>query len=188
MVGNINRSQNRFTFDTCVGIKAFKRPNVSSLLACHVNFEGSEIHFTSQSIFEAKRLGFDVDAISKQIQKSTGARIIFGKITEQMCDDASYLESKCPTLHSGDSQILSYVRATKTTLITCDKGLAQAAMLSRVSVINPDTLPCDQIAKNVAPKYSEIISKAIRKPHIVKQKVKKLALRPGQKIVWSSFV
>ena len=186
MVSNINRSQNRFTFDTCVGIKAFKRPNVSSLLACHVNFEGSEIHFTSQSIFEAKRLGFDVDAISKQIQKSTGARIIFGKITSQMHDDASYLESKCPTLHSGDSQILSYVRATKTTLITCDRGLAEAAKLSGTSVVNPDLLPCDQMVKKSS-KYPGLVDKAIAKPRIVKQKVKKLALRPGQKIVWSSF-
>ena len=188
MVGNTNRSQNRFTFDTCVGIKAFERPNIGNLLACRVNFEDSEIHFTSQSIFEAKRLGFDVDAISEQIQKSTGARITFGKITTEMYDDAYYLEGVCPTLHSGDSQILAYVRATGTTLITCDRGLAQAAMLCGVSVINPDLLPCDQIARKVKSKYSGIVRKVIRKPQIVKHKVKKFALKPGQKIVWRSFV
>ena len=36
-------------------------------------------------------------------------------------------------------------------------------------------------------KYPGLVDKAIAKPRIVKQKVKKLALRPGQKIVWRSF-
>ncbi|MBT4326418.1 MAG: hypothetical protein HOD60_05855 [Candidatus Nitrosopelagicus sp.] len=188
MNSTTNRSQNRFTFDTCVGIKAFESPNVGSLLACRVNFDGSEIHLSSQSVFEAKRLGFDVDAISEQIQTSTGARITFGKITTEMYDDAYYLEGVCPTLHSGDSQILAYVRATGTILITCDRGLVQAAMLCGVSVINPDLLPCDQIARKVKSKYSGIVRKVIRKPQIVKHKVKKFALKPGQKIVWRSFV
>ncbi len=187
MVRETNRSQNRFTFDTCVGIKAFERPNFGSLLTCHVNFEGSEIHFSSQSIFEAKKLGFDVDAISEQIQKSTGAKIIFGKITDEMYNDASYLESKCPTLHSGDSQILAYVRATKTTLITCDRGLAEAAKLSGTSVVNPDLLPCDQMAKKPSSKYPGLVDKAIAKPRIVKHKVKSLILKPGQKIIWRTF-
>ncbi len=170
-----------------MGINTFENPNVGSLLGCHVNFEGdSEIHFSSQSIFEAKRLGFDVDAISEQIQKLTGARIIFGKITDEMYDDASYLESKCPTLHSGDSQILSYVRATKTTLITCDKGLAEAAKLSGTPVVNPHLLPCDQIAKKSS-KYPGLVDRAIAKPRIVKHKVKSLILKPGQKIIWSTF-
>jgi hypothetical protein len=102
-----------------------------------------------------------------------------------MYDDAYYLEGVCPTLHSGDSQILAYVRATGTTLITCDRGLAQAAMLCGVSVINPDLLPCDQITRKS--KYSSIVRKVIRKPQIVKQKVKKFTLKKGQKIVWRTF-
>ena len=187
MNSTTNRSQNRFTFDTCVGIKAFESPNVASLLACRINLEGSEIHFSSQSVYEAKKLGFDVDAISKQIQKATGARITFGKITQEMYDDAAYLESVCPTLHSGDSQILAYTRATGTTLITCDRGLAQAAKLSDTKVVNPDLLPCDQIANKVKPKYSGIVRKAIKKPQVVKQKVKSLVLKKGQKIVWRTF-
>jgi len=187
MKSGVNRSQNRFTFDTCVGIKAFETPNVGSLLACRVNFIDSEIHFSSQSVIEAKRLGFNVDAISQQIQKATGASVTFGKISAQMYDDASYLEDVCPTLHCGDSQILAYTRATGTTLITCDRGLAQAAKLCNVAVINPDLLPCDQIARKTKSKYSGIVRKAIRKPQVVKQKVKKLALKKGQKIVWRSF-
>jgi hypothetical protein len=188
MKNKTNGSQNGFTFDTCVGIKVFENQNLGSLLACRVNFEGSQIHLSSQSIFEAQNLGHDVETLSEQIQKSTGARIIRGKVTAAMYDDASYLESVCPTLHAGDSQILAYTRATGTTLITCDRGLAEAAIFSGTLVVNPDLLPCDQIARTIKSKYSEIVRRAIAKPHIVKQKIKSLALKPGQKIVWRSFV
>jgi hypothetical protein len=187
MASKTDRSQNKYTFDTCVGIKAFERPNVGNLLACHIDFEASEIHFSSQSLFEAQHLGYEVEAISEQIQKSTGARVILGKVTDEMYDDASYLESVCSTLHSGDSQILAYARATGTTLITCDRGLAEAAIFSGVAVINPDLLPCQQITKDTSSKYSGIVRKAIQKPQIIKQKVKSQLLKPGKKIIWRSF-
>jgi len=188
MVEHKNRSENGFTFDTCVGIKMCETPNLGSLLACRVNFENSQIHLSSQTLSEAQRLGLDVETISDHIQKSTGATIICGKITDEMYDDAYYLERKCPTLHSGDSQILAYARATGTTLITCDRGLVEAARLSGTPVVNPDLLPCDQIARNVNSKYRRIVRKAIAKPSVVKQKVKSFALKPGQKIIWRSFV
>jgi len=46
-------------------------------------------------------------------------------------------------------------------------------------------LPCDQITRKS--KYSSIVRKVIRKPQIVKQKVKKFTLKKGQKIVWRTF-
>jgi hypothetical protein len=187
MVGKIEGSQNGFTFDTCVGIKICENPNLGSLLACRVNFENSNIHLSSQTIFEAKRLGYDVDSVLKQIQSTIGANVIKGYVTDDMQNDAEYLEEKCSTLHRGDSQILAYARTTGTTLITCDRGLAEAALLSGTKVVNPDLLPCDKIIKTKKPMSSEIIRKVISKPQIVKQKVKKLALKKGQKIVWRSF-
>ncbi len=189
MVGNIKGSQNGFTFDTCVGIKICENPNIGNLLECRVNFENSNIHLSSQTIFEAKRLGHDIDHISKQIQTIIGANVISGYITNDMQDDANYLESVCPTLHAGDSQILSYARATGTTLVTCDRGLVEAASSSGVKVVNPDLLPCNALVRKVTkPRFHGIIRKAIRKPVIAKQKVKLFALKPGQKILWSSFV
>ena len=132
-------------------------------------------------------MGHDVEAISEKIQKTTCAKIVFGKVTDEMYDDAYYLESVCQTLHAGDSQILAYARATGATLITCDRGLVTAAKFSGVSVLNPDLLPCEQITKNIKSKYSGIVKKAIAKPQIVKQKVKSQLLKPGQKIVWRAF-
>ena len=103
-----------------------------------------------------------------------------------MVEDAAYLETMCPTLHNGDSQILAYARATNTTLVTCDKGLAEAAILSGTKVLNPDLLPCEKIGLRKS-RMQKIVDKAIRKPSEAKQKVKSLILKPGQKIVWRSF-
>lgn len=128
-----------------------------------------------------------MDSVIKQIKKFTGATIILGTITSEMVLDAAYLETMCPTLHNGDSQILAYARATNTTLVTCDKGLAEAAVISGTKVINPDLLPYEKIGLHKKSRMQKIVDKAIRKPSQLKQKVRSLALKPGQKIVWESF-
>jgi hypothetical protein len=184
MVNGSNK--HNYTFDTCVGIKICENVNVGNLLSCRINFESSTIHISSQSVFEATRLGYDVDSVSKQIKESIGANVVFGSITNSMVQDAKYLESKCSTLHEGDSEILAYARATATTLVTCDKGLATAAELSGTSVVNPDILPCDKIGLGKS-KIQKIVDKAIRKPAVIKKRAKSLLLKPGQKIVWRSF-
>jgi len=188
MVGTNGRSVKDYGLDTCVGIKIYENPNVGDLLSCRINFENSTIHLCSQTVIEANRLGYDINAVSKQISESTGAKVIIGKVTFSMVQDAEYLETKCPTLHRGDSSILAYVRATGITLITCDRGLAEAAVISGTKVVNPDLLPCNDISKNVKSKYAGIVRKAIVKPIVVKQKAKSLLLKPGKKIIWRSFV
>ena len=188
MVGNIKGSQNGYTFDTCVGIKICENPNIGNLLACRVNFENSSIHLSSQTVSEVGKLGRDIDHISKQVQSAIGANIISGCITSDMQDDADHLESVCPTLHTGDSQILAYARATGTTLVTCDRGLEEAASLSGVKVINPDLLPCDALAKKTKSRFHGMVKKVIAKPVVAKQKVKSFALKPGKKIIWRTFV
>jgi predicted nuclease of predicted toxin-antitoxin system len=178
--------EHNYTFDTCTGIKICENPNVGTLLSCRINFENSTIHLNSQTVIEANRLGYDINSISKQIKESIGAKVIFGSITHLMIQDAKYLDTKCPTLHNGDDYILAYARATNTTLVTCDKGLAEAATLSGTKVVNPDLLPCEKMGLRKS-KLEKIVDKAIRKPSVIKQKVKLLILKPGQKIVWRSF-
>ena len=181
-------SKNGFTLDTCVGIKICEIPNLGALLSCRLNFKNSVIHLNSQMILESKNNNYDINLISKQITSSTGANVVFGCITDDMENDSEYLLMLCETLHRGDSQILAYARATETTLITCDKGLATAAKFCGVNVVNPDTLPCDQITEKVKKsKFHRIVQNAISKPLKVQNKVKLFTLKPGQKIVWRSF-
>ena len=188
MGGTLDSSENGYTGDTCLGIKLCENPNVGNLLACRLNFKNSKIHLNSQVVMESKNNNYDIEIISKLLHKTTGANIIFGEITVDMQNDSEYLLRLCETLHRGDSQILAYARATKTTLLTCDKGLAAAARFCGVNVVNPDTLPCDAIAKKVKKsKFQRIVKKTIAKPSQTKQKVKSFVLKPGQKIIWRSF-
>ena len=96
------------------------------------------------------------DHILKQIQITFGVNVIHGHITKDMQDDSDYLENICPTLHTGDSQILAYTRSTGTTLVTCDRGLTEAAISSGVQVINPDLLLCNKFENNIKSKISKI--------------------------------
>lgn len=188
MISEINRSQNGFTFDTCIGIKMCENPNFGSLLACRLDIADSEIHLNAQAIFEAKKHGYNVEYVSKQIKNNLGVRIIYGSITDEIKDNALSLEESCPTLHHGDSQILAYAIATKTTLITCDKGLEEAARISSVQVVNPDLLTCTEVTKKTSQsKIHRIAKKAIAKPTQTKQKIQSFVLKPGEKILWRSF-
>ena len=181
-------SKNGYTCDTNVGIKFCETPNLGNLLTCRLNFKDSEIHLNSQVVIETEKNNYDIELISKLLHKSTGANIIFGEITDDMQNDSEYLLRFCETLHHGDSQILAYARATKTTLITCDKGLVTAARFCGVNVVNPSILPCHEITKKVTKsKFHRIIKKTLAKPSQTKQKVKLFVLKPGQKIIWRSF-
>jgi hypothetical protein len=144
----LNGLKNDHTLDTCGAIKIFENPNMASLLLCRLNLKGSKIHFSSQTVFELKKLGYDFEQITKHIEQTVGAIIVVGEITEDMENDAEYLETVCPTLHFGDSQILAYSKATGTKLITCDRGLAEAARISNIRVVNPDLLHCNEFVAN----------------------------------------
>ena len=165
-------TKNDFTFDTCVAIKIFENPNISSLLSCRLNLKDSKIHLSSQSVFEIKKLGYDFEHISKYIQQTIGVSIITGYITEDMENDAEYLESICNTLHFGDSQVLAYSKSAGTTLVTCDRGLVEAARISNVSVVNPDLLHCNESTVNGRrSKLCGNVSKWFSRPLQSKQKV-----------------
>ena len=200
MENEINGSENGFTFDTCVVIEMLKNPNVGGLLVCRLNFENSDIHLCTQTIIEAERLGYDTVFISKQIQSITRTNVIIGSVTNDMQNDAKRLEKTCSDLHNGDSQILAYAKATETTLVTRDRGLAKSAAQSGVVAINPDLLACDEIAKNSrysrTVKKAKLVAKKTRVHKIIKKanekldtknKVESLILKPGEKIIWRSF-
>ena len=187
-MSDFNRLKKGYTIDTNIGIKLCETPNLGNLLACRLNFKDSEIHLNSQVVIETERTHYDIELISKSLHKVTGANIIFGEITVDMQNDSDYLLRFCETLHCGDSQILAYARATKTTLITCDNGLATAARFCGVKVVTPSTLLCDAVHKKIKKsKFHRIVKKTIAKPIQTKKKIESFVLKPGQKIIWRSF-
>ena len=157
------------------------------MIRTHLDFGGSTVYLNSQTVLEAERLGYNSSQIRGQVQAALGTDVEFGDITDDMEFDAQYMQVEYPTLHSGDSQILAFARATSSTLVTCDRGLAIAARESGAQVINPDTLPCEQITRTPKSRWARVVRKALARPSEVSRKAKTIALKPGQKIVWRSF-
>lgn len=187
MKGSNSRSVNGYTLDTCVGIKIIENQNIANLLKCRIQMNGASIHFCTQSVFEATKLGFQIEQISKIIENKFETDVFFGTVTDEMVQVSYQLERDCPSLHYGDSKILAYAKITNTILVTCDKALALAAKQSNVQVVNPDILPCDKINQNQQSRITKVVQKSIQKPIAVQQKIKSIALKPGQKIIWRSF-
>ena len=161
-----------FTLDTCVVIEICKNQNVASLLSCRFDITDTTIHMCAQALLEIERLGYNVDAVLERIQKSMGVKIVQGVVTDEMIKDVEYLRGKCSTLHNGDDQILAYARSTCTTLVTKDKGLAQAAKMIDTLVINPDVLACDRARLRKKSKMRKIVDNTAYKPTTAKTMTK----------------
>ena len=182
-MNNANILSNDFAFDTCIGISMRKVKNLENLLKCRIEFKNSIIHLTSRTRLEATKNGYNFDNIVQQIESSLQTKVVYGKITSALRRDAKKLVKRCSTLHPGDSEILAYAMSTNTTLITSDKGLLQAANIVNVPTINPNTLTCSYDV-NVISRSRH--NKSFRNPSLPKRA--KSLLKPGEKIIWRSFV
>ena len=152
-----DRSNTRYTFDTCIGIKMVENPNFASLLSCRLDHENSTVSLTSQTALELDRKGYDFASVSARIHECLGVDIVYTIINEEMRSVAKCLKLTCPTLHDADSLILADSKLNGTTLVTCDRDLTTAANLVGVCVINPDVIATDTNAPNPTSRYTCIV-------------------------------
>ena len=176
-----------FTMDTCAVIKICENPNLGTMIGCRIDFENSTVYLNSQTVKEAQRFGFDFDILSSNIKSVLGANVVFGKITSEMLTEAWDLELQCPTLHPGDSEILSFAKNTNTTLISCDRGLLEAARISGADFVNLDLLPSNQLARRLGARCQKVLKDAIKNTSTSTSKLKISAKRPVKKIIWRAF-
>lgn len=177
-----------FTFDTCVILKICQGDkNFTNLLKCRINFHGSTINLNSQIIDEMNRHGFDCETISKTLSSQLGTHVNFYNVSDDVFSDALYMRRIYPTLHAGDDQILAFAIANNSTLVTCDKGLVEAAKLAGANFVNPDLLPCDETIKVKKSRWGKIVKNMIIKSPNSAMVIKSKLLKPGKKIVWRSF-
>ncbi len=180
-------SQTRFTLDTCVGRKAYENPNYLDMLNTLVDLKHSSVVFTTVTIYEIeKKADYHFDDVKENLESSLGIKISVGKITDEISAFAENLVENHELLHRPDNQILAYAICTDSVLVTCDKDLVRVAQQIGQKVMNPDKL-CTDTSMNIKSRYHKIVRKVIAKPHVIKQKVKSLAIKPGQKIIWRTF-
>jgi len=191
MMANRNdRSENRFTLDSCTGRKCYENPAYLDMLKIRVNLESSKTVFTEVSVYEIdKRTEYGFDAVQSTLESSIGNEIQVEKITYDMHQLGIWLRENNEGLHVPDDQILAHAMLTDSVLITCDKGLERAARNMGHDVINPDRTVID-----FSRTKSTIAKLAQSKVLLIRQKVqainnaKSVILKPGMKIIWRSFV
>ena len=132
-----------YVLDTCVLRRICDNENFAVSLSCRIGFEDSYVVVTSKALEEASRHGYDYATIEDLVFRRLKAPVRYEQITHLQHTEAKRLEKRYATLHTGDSDILVFARDKKTTLVTCDKGLAKAAGQAHCACINPDNLPCD---------------------------------------------
>jgi hypothetical protein len=96
-------------------------------------------------------------------------------------------------LHLPDNQILAYAMLTDSVLITCDKGLENAAMSAGQDVINPDrpiitrTITKTDFSKLAQTKVSQIKQKMYIPVKTFKTLPAKTLQKSVRKITWDTF-
>ena len=106
--------ENRYTFDTCIGIKMVDNPNFVSLLSCRLDCEDSIVRLTSQTALELTNKGYDFASVSTHIHRCLGVEIVYTTATEEIRNIAKSLQVTCPMLHDADSLILADSKLNQT--------------------------------------------------------------------------
>jgi hypothetical protein len=130
----------KYVLDSCIGRRCYENPAYFDMLKIKVSsLSTSTIVFTAVSEYEInKRTEYGFDKLHSQLESSIGSEIPIGQISYQMHQLGIWLCDNIQGLHLPDNQILAYAMLTDSVLITCDKGLEDAAISVGQDVINPD--------------------------------------------------
>ena len=182
-------------FDSCAGIRCYDNPAYCDMLKTKVSgLSASTIVFTSVSVYEInKNVKCGFDELHSQLEFAIDSEISIETITYDMKELGIWLHNNILGLHSPDNQILAYAMLTDSVLITCDKGLEDAAISAGQDVINPDRT-INEHAK-IRTNFSKLVQSKVNQ---IKQKIPVLAptageslleifKKPAGKITWDTF-
>ncbi len=181
--------------DSCVGRRCFENPAYFDMLKMKVpNLSTSTTVFTTVSEYEInKRAEYGFDKLHLQLESSIGSEIPIEQISYEMHQLGIWLCDNIEGLHLPDNQILAYAMLTDSVLITCDKGLENAAMSAGQDVINPDrpiitrTITKTDFSKLAQTKVSQIKQKMYIPVKTFKTLPAKTLQKSVRKITWDTF-
>lgn len=186
----------KFVLDSCVGRRCYENPAYSDMLKTKVSdLTESTTVFTTVSEYEVnKRAEYGFDKMHSQLESSINSEIPILEISYEMHQLGIWLCDNIKGLHHPDNQILAYAMLTDSVLITCDKGLENAALCAGHDVINPDRQIIDQtkIKTDFSRRAQKKVDKLKNKIPIHVQAIKKVpnnaVKKSVRKITWSAFV
>lgn len=138
--GDRVQARRRYVLDTNTVINLVDNPNFRSMLAVRVDMRNSNVYLSFTIRRELQKHGCPLVTAVACIRHHLKANAISCASTAEDRAEAPRLERAYDTLHWPDSMILAETASRGATLVTRDRGLADAAKRCGVSVVNPDLL------------------------------------------------
>ena len=185
----------KYVLDTCIGIKCYDNHAYCDMVKTKVLYlSTSTIVFTSVSVYEInKRVECGFDELRSQLESVINSEILIQKITYDMKEFGIWLCDNIPGLHFPDNEILAYAMITNSVLITCDKGLEDAARSVSQHVINPDRtiIECTKTGTNFSKLVQNKVNQIKQKTYVpvpaIKVHLLEIPLKSTRKITWDTF-
>ena len=181
--------------DSNIGRKCYDNPTYCDMVKTKVpDLSTSTIVFTSVSVYEInKRVECGFDELHSQLESAIDTEILIQKITYGMKELGLWLRNNISVLHIPDDQILAYAMLTDSVLITCDKGLEEAAKSVNQDVINPDRPIIEQVkiktsfSKLAQDKVNQIKQKRPVLAPTTQESLLEIFKKSAGKITWEAF-
>ncbi len=184
----------KYVLDTCIGRRCYDNYAYCDMLKTKVSdLPTSTVVFTSVSVYEIdKRVECGFGELYLQLKSDINSEITIQKITYNMKKLGIWLCNNISGLHSPDNEILAYAMLTNSVLITCDKGLEEAAKSVSQDVINPDHIITEyakirnDFSKLAQDKVNQITQKIPIRVPTTKDSFLEILVKSG-KITWETF-
>ena len=178
-----------YSLDTCSARKIVENPNYLTCTKMYLDFSDSKILLNETAIYEFGKQISEIDSINSidemitKIESSLGVEVEVRNNSEEVKQLANDLVNELGQdgLHRPDNLHMAFSIINKTTLLSCDGALIHCCEKKRHSCINTNKMATDSNTKVKESKFEKLV-------RAVQPKVKSTILKPGQKIVWRSFV
>ena len=175
--------------DTCFIRKIVENPNYLTYTKMYLDFSDSKILLNETAIYEFGKQISEIDSINSidemitKIESSLGVEVEVRHNSEKVKQLANDLVNELGQdgLHRPDNLHMAFSIINKTTLLSCDGALIHCCEKKRHSCIHTNKMATDSNIKVKESKFEKLV-------RAVQPKVKSTILKPGQKIVWRSFV
>ena len=174
------------SFDSCVIRNSVENPNYLVSIKTRYDFSNSTVLLSETAVREitaqldAISPGITVEEIAQRIERNLQCSVEIMDNSQEVEMMADYLLNLYSSdgLHTPDNLHMAFSVVHKTTLFSCDYKL--------INVCKKNNTPCINTHKLETDEGIVVTAKKIVKNF--KPKIKSSLLKPGEKIVWRSFV
>ena len=182
-------SSKLISFDSCVIRKSVENPNYLNCIKTNCDFSNSTVLLSETAVHEITAQldtispGITVEEIAQRIKKDLNCSVEIMNNSQEVELMANYLLNLYGSdgLHAPDNFHMAFSVVHKTTLFSCDYDLINVCKKNDTPCINTHKLATGDTVHVVKSKCAKFVK-------TFKPKIQSNLLKPGEKIVWRSFV